>query len=405
MTVAPIGLIANPASGKDIRRLVARASTFDNAEKANIVRRLALGALATGAERFIYLPDDHQLVASALHGLPARAEPLAMPIAGAAEDSERAARLLAEAGCAVVVSLGGDGTNRAIARGWRDAPLIALSTGTNNVFPRMIEGTVAGTAAALIATGRIPLHEVAARAKRCAVQIEDEEDDLALIDAALVEGAFAGSRAIWDGTTLRAAVLTRAEPDAVGLSAIGGVLAPLSDEEDAGLLLDFRSGARAGTPLRLRAPLAPGLVQSVTVHTVRRLALGEAVVLCGPGMLALDGERERRIGPGQTARLTVLRDGPRVIDVRRTLLLAAQRGAFVDGQCSRREPTPEPRETAQPHPLNQLHPDAPPFPPGKEFLLRLALCDGAHGSRRGSPSAARGRRPKRADEGGKGAGG
>lgn len=32
----PIGIIANPASGKDIRRLVAYGSVFDNVEKTNI---------------------------------------------------------------------------------------------------------------------------------------------------------------------------------------------------------------------------------------------------------------------------------------------------------------------------------------------------------------------------------
>jgi len=34
-----IGIAANPASGKDIRRLVARASVFDNQEKCSIVAR------------------------------------------------------------------------------------------------------------------------------------------------------------------------------------------------------------------------------------------------------------------------------------------------------------------------------------------------------------------------------
>ena len=34
-----------------------------------------------------------------------------------------------------VVALGGDGTCRDVAIGWPDAPLIAISTGTNNVFP------------------------------------------------------------------------------------------------------------------------------------------------------------------------------------------------------------------------------------------------------------------------------
>lgn len=35
-----IGIIANPQSGRDIRRLVAHASVFDNEEKVNIVERL-----------------------------------------------------------------------------------------------------------------------------------------------------------------------------------------------------------------------------------------------------------------------------------------------------------------------------------------------------------------------------
>ena len=35
----PVGIVCNPASGKDIRRLTARASVFDNQEKLAIVRR------------------------------------------------------------------------------------------------------------------------------------------------------------------------------------------------------------------------------------------------------------------------------------------------------------------------------------------------------------------------------
>ena len=42
-----VGIIANPASGRDIRRLVSHASVFPTAEKANMVQRVfaALGAL------------------------------------------------------------------------------------------------------------------------------------------------------------------------------------------------------------------------------------------------------------------------------------------------------------------------------------------------------------------------
>ena len=37
---ATVGVIANPMSGRDIRRLVASASVFPNAEKASMVVRL-----------------------------------------------------------------------------------------------------------------------------------------------------------------------------------------------------------------------------------------------------------------------------------------------------------------------------------------------------------------------------
>jgi hypothetical protein len=66
----------------------------------------------------------------------------------------------------------------------------------------------------------------------------------------------------------------------------------------------------------------------VHVQAARRLALGQPLQISGPAVLAFDGDRERILASGQTARLWVRRDGPRVIDVGRTLALAARRGLF-----------------------------------------------------------------------------
>ena len=52
-----VGIVANPASGKDIRRLIAHGSTFDNNEKINIVRRVLIGLHAAGARRVRFMPD------------------------------------------------------------------------------------------------------------------------------------------------------------------------------------------------------------------------------------------------------------------------------------------------------------------------------------------------------------
>lgn len=54
MSGTSIGLIANPASGKDIRRLVAHGTVFDNQEKVNIVRRIILACNAAGVQRIYY---------------------------------------------------------------------------------------------------------------------------------------------------------------------------------------------------------------------------------------------------------------------------------------------------------------------------------------------------------------
>lgn len=326
MPPRPIGIVANPASGKDIRRLVAHASVFDNNEKRNMVKRALNGAIAAGATDFLYMPSAAALVESCAEDLheDIRLRPVEVPWTDSALDTTRAAARMREAGCAVVITFGGDGTNRAVAKGWLDAPLIAISTGTNNVFPSMLEATVAGEAAGLVATGAVTLDEVARQAKRVRISLADGSEDLALIDAVLLDDPFVGARAVWRPETLRTLVLARAEPAAIGLSSIGGLLRPIGAKDDAGLVVH----AGEGGP-RVFAGIAPGLHREIPIREVRELALGECVVLHGRGTIALDGEREVTLREGEEARLEVVRDGPQVIDVPLALRLAACRGAFL----------------------------------------------------------------------------
>ncbi len=328
----PVGIIANPASGKDIRRVVARASTFDNQEKQNIVRRAIAGAVAGGARHFRYMPDGYGIVseAAAEAVYEGMFEAVESPGTNSALDTVRAARYLEEAGCGAVITLGGDGTNRAVTLGWLDVPLVPISTGTNNVFPRFVEATVAGAAAGLVASGRIPLLEVQQVAKVVHAEIDGERDDLALIDAVFLDDLFVGSRAIWDASKLKLALLTRAQPDVVGISSIGGLLHPVGESDDHGLVVMFRGDTS------VFAPIAPGLYSDVPIESFRTVAFEELFTVEGPGILAFDGERERILQPGQRATLRIVRDGPRVIDVHHTMNLAACRGLF-------RTPLPEVR--------------------------------------------------------------
>ena len=84
-----------------------------------------------------------------------------------------AVRRMVTAGTRVIVCLGGDGTARVAASAAGDVPMLALSTGTNNVFPAVREATVAGLAAGLVATGAVPAEGATTRAKLLEVRAGD----------------------------------------------------------------------------------------------------------------------------------------------------------------------------------------------------------------------------------------
>ena len=319
-----IGLLANPASGKDVRRLVARASVFDNQEKRAIIRRAIVGAISAGAREFVYHNDAHGIAQQALDefGSDISATAVDSTQMTSALDTISAARAMRDQDCDVVMTLGGDGTNRAFCLGWQDAPLLPISTGTNNVFPSMREATIAGAAAGLIASGQIST-DLLVQQKCISVSIDGERDDLALIDALLTNERFVGARALLKPHQFRSALLTRAEPAAVGITSIGGLLTCVDAKDDHGLWLEFGNGGDV-----VRAPIAPGYYQDIGVTAYQTLSLEQTVRCVGPGTLAFDGERERTLRDGQEAKLTISRTGPRVLDVTAALHKAAEIGSF-----------------------------------------------------------------------------
>jgi len=324
----PVGIIANPASGKDIRRLVAHASVFDNHEKAHILQRVLLALDALGVERVLYMPDTYGLVKRALCDLHLSLDILEVPmnVWGEERDTIQAARFLCEQGVGCLVTLGGDGTNRAVVRGCATVPLVAISTGTNNVFPTMLESTVAGLAAGLVTRELVDLETVSYRAKQLEVSVDGQVRDLALVDVVASTDLFVGSRALWDMERIREIVLARAEPYNLGMSSIGGFLHPIGPCDPAGMYLRLGDG---GT--RVLAPVSPGLVIPVAVRSHRLLAIGDEVVLEPAACtVAVDGERQIEVYPEQRVTVRLAADGPRVVDVQKCLCQAAERGLLRD---------------------------------------------------------------------------
>ena len=317
-----VGIIANPASGKDIRRLVAYGSMFDNQEKIRIVRRLLLGLQAAGIRRIAYMPDYHGLVERALDGLQVdlSAERLQFDTKADQRDSIEASRLLSQKGAGCIVTLGGDGTNRVVAKGADQVPILPLSTGTNNVFPFMIEATVAGLAAGLIATGEVSPKEGTFQSTRLEVVIEGKVVDIALVDAVVSMDVFIGSRAIWKMDKIKQVFLNRCSPASIGFSAIGGMIRSISPQEPCGMHLQLGNDGQWVT-----APIAPGIIENVSVKDMQIMAVGQSVdIHFAPSVVALDGEREVEIKKGQKAAIRLSADGPLVVDINRTMAFAMQ---------------------------------------------------------------------------------
>jgi predicted polyphosphate/ATP-dependent NAD kinase len=236
---------------------------------------------------------------------------------------------MAQIGVGCIVTLGGDGTNRAVAKGCGHVPLVPISTGTNNVFPTMVEGTLAGLAAGVVAIGLVNADAVLCASKRLEVYLDGEFRDIALVDVAVSKGPFVASRAIWDMTSLHEVFLTRAEPMSLGISAIGSRLQPVSMTDDAGLY--FRIGPGGST---VQAPVAPGLVSSVSIAEWRRLPLGQRVeIRHHPCTIALDGEREFSVLRGQGVEIVLSDQGPRVVQIETALSEANRQGMFRRSVC------------------------------------------------------------------------
>jgi len=328
-----VGIIANPASGKDIRRLVSHATVTSNTEKTDILKRVILGIDSTGVDEILIMPDYYGLGIRALdaldhHPLSSRITMLDLEIQGDQEDSIQAAQIMKESGVDCIITLGGDGTNRVVSKTCGEVPLIPISTGTNNVFPVMSDGTTAGMAAGILARKIVDSEEVTSRRKRIKLLRGGEEKDHALIDAVVVTESFIGARALWDMQRIEQIFLTQAEPGSIGLSSIGAALKPVGVQDQFGLLIELGPGRK------VKAPIAPGLIMEVEVKSYRVLEPGERVPLTlAPSIIALDGEREIEINVADRFEMVLGMDGPRVGDISKILQEAVKRGFFwVEGK-------------------------------------------------------------------------
>jgi predicted polyphosphate/ATP-dependent NAD kinase len=281
-----VGIIANPASGRDIRRLVAHGSVFDNAEKVNIVRRILLA-----------LNNSYKIGNEAVNGLwgeekenfKLEVDILKMDITSTAEDSFTAAALMEKNNVDVIIVLGGDGTNRVVVKALKKTPILSLSTGTNNVFPIMAESTMLGMAAGLYTKLSEEDRKKVKRPIKCINIIKDGEIiDIALIDAVLVNESYIGSRALWHTELLEEIFVTRSTSHDIGMVSIAGRMTEVNEKDAGGVFLKVGEKGKV-----IKAAIAPGVIKNIPIADWRKIKQEEIVEFRPKKrIIALDGERE-----------------------------------------------------------------------------------------------------------------
>lgn len=302
-----VGLVANPTSSKDIRRLTTLARVIDVEEKANLVARLLVGIGSEKGIEVLGLDDQSGLLRRAIALAGSAGSPvdfLPIEVEGTEADTRRAATYLAKMEAAALVTVGGDGTVRAAAEGWPQAPLVPLAAGTNNAFAITDEPSVVGLATALAVTTGAD-----AFMPTTAIEVETVEGRaLAVIDAVVVRNRWVGAGAIWDASELLEGLVTTSRRTAVGIASVSAALGPLEQ----GHVRHLRFGGERS----VRAVFGPGLILDIPVASHVDLPMGAELSLSEEiGMVALDGERRL---PSRAGLARVV-EGPRVLDLESAL--------------------------------------------------------------------------------------
>ena len=340
--MAPVvGIVANPVSARDIRRVVANATSLQIADRANILLRVLAALHACGVRDVLMMPENGGIRAHVERGMMrarSRGEdiypalhPVAMPVTGTVADTHRATAEMRRAGVSALVVLGGDGTHRAVAAECGTVPIAGISTGTNNAFPEHREPTITGLATGLAVTGRVPPHIAFAANKRIDVSLDRGANggtvtEMALVDVALVTERYIGARALWRTENFRELYVTFADPEVIGMSAIAGLLEPVGREESGGLMVRLSpDGDCRKATTTLHAPIAPGMMAQVGVTDWRRMPADVAFVPeVTAGSIALDGERELSFSERDRLSLTLRDDAFRTVNVAAVMRHAGQ---------------------------------------------------------------------------------
>jgi hypothetical protein len=316
--MATVGLIVNPAAGRDIRRLTGGASVSDNYAKRRTAGCVLEGLTLVDEELEVaVMPDKAGIGVHAVENAP---DDLAVSLldierADSATGTRRAAARLHDIADVAVV-LGGDGTTLDVAQGIGAVPVVSISTGTNNVVPTPIDGTAAGVAAGFVATDVVALDEVTYQHGMVEATIRTETDNdertvRGLATLGVLNRSFVGARAISSASEFVGGVVSRSSPANSGLSGIVGAVEKQTVDTPGGVAVHL--GPPNDTEHVVRAITVPGVVERVGIMSCERITSGDTVTFeIDQGVISTDGEPSVELTDA-TVQIGPIADGPRLV--------------------------------------------------------------------------------------------
>jgi hypothetical protein len=333
--MAVIGLVVNPAAGRDIRRLTGGASVSDNYAKRRTAGCVLEGITLIDEELDVaVMPDKAGIGVHVIENAP---DDLSVSLldterADSAAGTRRAAARLRDIADATVV-LGGDGTTLDVAQEIGVVPIVSISTGTNNVVPTPIDGTAGGVAAGFVATDAVALDEVTYHHGMVEATIrtgttDDERTVQGLATLGVLTRSFVGARAISSADEFIGGVVSRASPANSGLSGIVGAVEAQPIDAPGGAAV--RLGPPDETERTVRAIAAPGIVERIGIESCEHLASGDTVTFeIDQGVISTDGEPSVELTDA-TIRIGPVADGPRLVRPDAVFERAAAENRFIE---------------------------------------------------------------------------
>ena len=128
----------------------------------------------------------------------------------------------------------------------------------------MIEGTLAGIAAGILATSDYPRSQTMRQKPRLEIYRDGALLDIALIDIVVTDDSYVGAKAVWEYDCLKEIFLSQISPSSIGFSSLGGSLGMAPNRQIKGTCIRVGAGQ-----FEVLAPVAPGVIERIPIASCR----------------------------------------------------------------------------------------------------------------------------------------